>query len=165
MTPEQLIKHLNLTPLEFEGGYFRRTFFSDKKWITNYTSEEKKHLYSAIYYLLTPDTFSRIHRLPYDEIFHFYLGDPVEQLILNDQEVVSHHRLGSDVLKGELLQYCVAGDLWQGCRLVPGGKFALMGTTMSPAFDEADFETPDKVEGFVEQYPTEYRDIIESLLR
>jgi hypothetical protein len=33
----------------------------------------------------------------------------------------------------------VPAGSWQGCRLAPGGRFALMGTTMAPGFDFADF--------------------------
>src|SRR5581483_11176343 len=96
---------------------------------------------TAIYYLLTPDTVSAMHRLATDEIFHFYLGDPVEMLQLRPD---GSHRvaiLGPDLDAGQRPQIVVPRGVWQGARLVPGGRFALLGTTVAPGFDYADYET------------------------
>ena len=126
MTATDLIESLNLRPLEFEGGYYRETYRSAHS--------------SAIYYLLTPETFSRMHRLPTDEIYHFYCGDAVELLILDQQGQSGVITLGHDIGSGEHVQYTVHGGKWQGSRLVEGGKVALMGTTMAPGFDFTGFE-------------------------
>src|SRR5207245_2095434 len=90
---------------------------------------------TAIYYLLTPDTFSALHRLPTDEVYHFYLGDPVEMLQLWPDGSGRVGTLGQDVRAGQLLQVIVPRGVWQGSRLRPGGAFALLGTTMAPGFD------------------------------
>jgi predicted cupin superfamily sugar epimerase len=85
ITLEQIKLLFNLKPLQAEGGYFAETYRShhlipEDALPKGY--EGKRALSTAIYYLLTPDTFSALHRLPTDEIYHFYLGDPVEMLQL-----------------------------------------------------------------------------------
>ena len=72
---------------------------------------------TAIYYLLTPDTFSAMPRLASDEIFHFYLGDPVEMLHLH----LSHRiiLIGPNLEAGQRPQVIVPRDVWQGARLSP----------------------------------------------
>src|SRR5688572_15073381 len=85
LTAEQVIAALDLKPLPMEGGFFRETHRSADRLpaaalLVRYGRE--KSAGTAIYYLLTPDTFSALHRLPTDEVFHFYLGDPVQMLQL-----------------------------------------------------------------------------------
>jgi hypothetical protein len=79
-----------------------------------------------------------MHRLRGPELYHFYLGDPVEQLMLREDGAEVVH-LGPDLAAGQRVQHVVPGGVWQGSRLRPGGRYALMGTTMAPGFDLADF--------------------------
>jgi uncharacterized protein len=142
-TAKQIQELLNLLPLPVEGGYFVETYRS--KFALTQQSLPSGHrgersLSSAIYYMLTPDTFSAMHRLKGDEIYHFYLGDPTEMLVLKPDGTGEIVLLGQDIVSGMRLQHVVPRGAWQGSRLVPGGKFALMGTTMSPGFDAADFD-------------------------
>lgn len=106
-----------------------------------------------------------MHRVPSDEIFHFYLGDPVELLQLFPDGTGKVITLGSDILNGQHPQVVVPGEVWQGARLAQGGSFGftLMGTTVAPGFDFADFEVgvkKDLVPGF-----PKYREMIEALIR
>jgi len=95
---------------------------------------------TCIYYLLTPETYSAIHCVKSDEIFHFYAGDLVEMLQLwpdgSERVVIIHN----DLSKNCEPQVVVPAGVWQGCRLVSGGNWALMGCTVAPGFDYADFE-------------------------
>jgi hypothetical protein len=137
---DQLIRHFRLEPLPIEGGYFRQTWSSgDLVSIPGYDSPRPAG--TAIYYLLTsdPDSFSAIHRLASDEIYHFYLGDPVEMLLLAEGAPGRRIILGPDLLGGQHVQYVVPRSVWQGSRLIRGGRFALLGTTMAPGFDARDF--------------------------
>jgi uncharacterized protein len=137
LTAAELISLLELQPLPREGGYYRETYRSRD------LSSGTPHVRSAgtaIYYLLTPETSSALHRLPTDEIFHFYLGDPVEMLHLLPDGSGRLVILGNDLRAGHRPQIVVPGGAWQGSRLVSGGRFALMGTTMAPGFDFADYE-------------------------
>lgn len=146
-TIEQIRDLLKLRPLPIEGGYFAETHRSkvalDQRSLPSVYSG-KRSLSTAIYYMLTVDTFSAMHRVWGDEVYHFYLGDPVEMLVLKPDGTGEVVLLGQDILSGMRLQHVVPGGAWQGCRLVAGGTFALMGTTMSPGFDPADFELGNK---------------------
>src|SRR5206468_8607924 len=121
---EELLAALQLKPLPREGGYYRETYRS----VDRYQAE--KALSTAIYYLLTPQTVSALHRLPSDEIFHFYLGSPVQMLQLWPDGQGRVVMLGPDVLAGQSPQIVVPRGVWQGSSLMPGGSYALLGTTM-----------------------------------
>ena len=99
---------------------------------------------TAIYYLLTAGAFSAMHRLRWDEVFHFYLGDPVELLVLEPGGPGRIATLGVDLRSGMRPQVVVPAGAWQGARLAAGGRVALLGTTMAPGFDPADFEIGER---------------------
>lgn len=140
----KLIEHFKLKPLPFEGGLFLQTYKSYEQ--INISALPKRYLSSksfstAILYLLTndPDCFSAIHMLKSDEIYHFYLGDPIEMLILYSDGTFNQIILGSNILEGEFVQYTIPKNSWHGSRLIHGGQFALIGTTMAPGYDDDDF--------------------------
>jgi len=141
LTAEELIRFLRLEPLPREGGWYRETYRSARRW-----PDAARAAGTAIYYLLTPDTFSALHRLPTDEVFHFYLGDPVEMLQLGPSPGDGGHivTLGPDILGGQQVQTVVPAGVWQGSVLRDGGRFALLGTTMAPGFDFADYEAGER---------------------
>lgn len=131
-TAEEIIDVLNLKPLEGEGGFFRRSW--------TLSSDSGPPRATAIFYLMTPDSFSALHRLYADEVFHFYLGDPCEQFVISEQGEVTTTILGHDLLAGQQVQSAVPKGLWQGTRLLEGGEWALLGTTMTPGFYEDGFQ-------------------------
>jgi predicted cupin superfamily sugar epimerase len=160
----EIIHRLALEPLSGEGGFYRETYRAPEKipseaLVGRYSTP--KSLGTAIYYLLTPDTCSLLHRLPTDEIYHFYLGDPVHMLLLHPDGSSAEITLGSDLATGQRVQVVVPKGTWQGSVLLPGGSFCLMGTTMAPGFDFSDFETGERT-ALMEQYP-ERRDLINRL--
>ena len=155
LTADQIIGLLNLTPHPKEGGYFRETYRSSEMISEKTLPSRYKGIRSfatAIYYLLTPETFSAVHRLQSDEIFHFYLGDPVEMLQLWPDGSGRVLTLGSDILNGMQLQVVVPRGVWQGARLHKNGSFALLGTTVSPGFELADYESGQRDE-LIKSYP------------
>src|SRR5580658_7684245 len=85
MTAEEIKQLLGLEAHPCEGGYFRQTWKSEEA-IPQTTLPSRysgaRAVGTAIYYLLEPTTFSEMHRLQSDEVFHFYLGDPIEMLQL-----------------------------------------------------------------------------------
>lgn len=95
---------------------------------------------TAIYYLLEPGTFSEMHRLKSDEVFHFYAGDAVEQAQLFADGEGRRVVIGNDLGAGERPQVVVPRGVWQGARLVEGGRWALLGCTVSPGFEYEDYE-------------------------
>jgi uncharacterized protein len=166
LTADEIKSLLDLRPLPEEGGYFAETYRSDEaisKEALPARYAGGRLMATAIYYLLTPDTFSALHRLPTDEVFHFYLGDPVEMLQLwpaGSGRVVT---LGTDLLQGMRPQVVVPKGVWQGTRLIAGGRFALLGTTMAPGFEFIDYEAGRRAT-LVSQYP-EYAEKIKALIR
>jgi predicted cupin superfamily sugar epimerase len=155
LTAAQLIAALDLRPLPLEGGYYRETYRSAdqlpaKAWGGRFRSG--KSAGTAIYYLLTPETSSVLHRLPTDEIYHFYLGSPVQMLLLFPDGSGRVATLGPDVLAGQSPQLVVPRGVWQGSYLADGGAFALLGTTMAPGFDFSDYEGGDRA-ALTAQYP------------
>ncbi len=166
MTAAEIISRLHLRPLPGEGGYYAETYRSSPKlpvdvWGPAYRGA--RALATAIYYLLTPDTFSAVHRLPGDEVFHFYLGDPVEMLQLKPDGSGERIVLGPALASGMRLQVLVEGLVWQGARLLQGGRFALLGTTMAPGFEFEDY-TAGSRESLLSQYPA-FSDLIRGLTR
>lgn len=149
---EEIIKYLDLQPLEKEGGLFKSTYRSSEKIGI-------KDMSSAIYFMLTGEGYSHLHRLPTDEVYHFYSGDPVELLELLPDGSSRVIILGGDILSGQKVQHVVQAGSWQGSRLLDGGEYALMGTTMSPGFEFEDYEHAENTELLIEQYPEQEKKI------
>src|ERR1039458_5800201 len=103
-------------------------------------------------------TFSELHRVASDEIFHFYLGDPVEMLQLWPDGSGKQVLIGTDIKSGMAPQVVVPHGVWQGARLVPGGEFALLSCTVSPGFEYADYESGSRQ--FLRWAYPEHRDMI-----
>jgi predicted cupin superfamily sugar epimerase len=146
----QLISDLGLAPLPQEGGFFASTWTSPTKLTGG------RPCASAILFLITETDFSALHRLGMDEIWHFHAGDPGELALLDP--VSGSGRLivlGPDVPGGHASQAVVPAGTWQGARLrsavaAPRG-WALFGCTVSPAWDEGEFELgrrPDLLAAF-----------------
>ncbi|HEY2858273.1 MAG TPA: cupin domain-containing protein [Terracidiphilus sp.] len=138
MTPDEIKTLLRLEPHPIEGGSFRRTYVSG---VHCNAPQGDRPVGTAIYYLLEPGTFSEMHVLASDEVFHFYLGDPVEMLQLWPDGSSAVLRLGQDLAKGEEVQVVVPAGVWQGTRLIGDGKVALLGCTVHPGFDYADYRS------------------------
>jgi predicted cupin superfamily sugar epimerase len=138
MTADEIKALLNLQPHPKEGGFFRRTYTSPG---TVELERGARQQSTAIYFLLEPGEFSQMHVLDSDEIFHFYLGDPVEMLQLRADGGSAVYTLGPDLAAGQLVQLLVPAGVWQGTRLIGDGKVALLGCTVTPGFDFADYRS------------------------
>lgn len=156
----ELIRQFNLKPLPAEGGLFVQSYVSEEmippEALPGRYQGVRKPFGTAIFYLLTsdPDSFSALHRLPTDEIYHFYLGDPVEMLLLYPDGSSRKVILGQDIMAGQFVQWVVPRGVWQGSRLVAGGEYALLGTTMAPGFTPEDYEGGDR-DWLMVHYPHE----------
>jgi len=148
MTADDVIRALNLQPHPVEGGFFRETYRTTATLPASVLPSHSgaRSVSTAIYYLLKPGHVSELHVLPGDEVFHFYLGSPVRMLQLwpdgSGKEVV----LGSDIVAGQVPQLVVPGGVWQGTRLVGDTGFALLGCTVAPGFDYADYRNASRAE-------------------
>jgi hypothetical protein len=165
LTLEQIKRLLKLEPLAPEGGFFAETYRTRETLAAGALPAlgASRPLATAIYYLLEPGTFSALHRLRSDEVYHFYLGDPVEMLLLESDGRGRVLRLGSDLVAGLRPQAMVPAGVWQGSRLVSDGQWALLGTTMAPGYDDADFELGSRAE-LAARWPA-FRELIGALTR
>ena len=155
LTAERIVELLGLEPLPREGGRFAESYRAGEGTAAAALPARyggARRFSTAIYYLLTPDAFSALHRLRSDEVFHFYLGDPVEMFLIFPGGLGEKWLLGNDLAAGRLPQRIVPGGVWQGLRLVEGGRFSLLGTTMAPGFAFEDFEAGDR-DSLVRKYP------------
>jgi predicted cupin superfamily sugar epimerase len=160
MTADEIKTLLKLEPHPIEGGYYRRTYASAHGVGM---PRGDRPMSTAIYYLLEPGTFSEMHVLASDEIFHFYLGDPVEMLQLLPDGSSAVFTLGPDLAAGQHVQLVVPAGVWQGTRLIGDGKVALLGCTVTPGFDFADYRSASYAE-LAEKWPLE-ADQIKALTR
>lgn len=166
MNVHEIIGKYGLVRLPEEGGFYRETYRSDMlipktALAGRYPGDRSAH--TAIYYVLTLDQFSAMHRLPGDEIFHFYWGDPVEMLCLAPDGSGRRILLGPPDVNDCQPQMVVPGACWQGARLVPGGRGALLGTTVAPGFEFEDFSIGQRAD-LTALYP-EFADLIDVLTR
>jgi predicted cupin superfamily sugar epimerase len=143
MTADEIKQLLHLKPHPVEGGSFRRTYTSGGNVEL---ARGVRPMGTAIYYLLEPGTFSEMHMLDSDEIFHFYLGDPVEMLQLHPDGHSEIHILGQSLAADQFVQLVVPAGVWQGTRLIGNGKVALLGCTVTPGFDFADYRSGSNAE-------------------
>ena len=148
-TAEDLIALYGLEPIPREGGLFRRTWAGPER-------PDGRPAGTAIVALLTarPGDFSALHRLPTDEVWHFYLGDPLELLLLAPDGSARTAVLGPDVLGGQHVQFTVPAGTWMGGRVAAGGAWSLFGCTMAPGFTYGDYEHGNAAD-LTARYPAE----------
>jgi predicted cupin superfamily sugar epimerase len=136
-----LIQALELAPHP-EGGYYRETFRAAPLPF-ELPGRGSRAASTAIYFLLGSGDFSAFHRVRSDEVWHHYLGVPLELHCLDPEQGHECVRLGSDLRAGERPQYVVPAGVYQGARPAAPG-FSLCGCTVAPGFDFADFELPPR---------------------
>ena len=132
----KLIDVLKLTPHP-EGGYYREIYRSESKLISPVNGEMRNSL-TDIYFLLVSGQISRLHRVVHDEIWHFYEGNPLELIeVQSDGMEMSKIIIGDDngIVK---YKHCIKGGNWQAAYST--GEYSLVGCTVAPGFDFADFE-------------------------
>lgn len=151
MTTADLMQLLKLEPHPIEGGYFCQTYVSSG---TVNLPRGTRAQGTAIYYLLEAGAFSEMHVLDSDEIFHFYIGDPVEMLQLHPDGSSAVFTLGPELAAGQHVQLVVPAGVWQGTRLIGSGKLALLGCTVTPGFDYADYRNAT-AEELIAKWPHE----------
>jgi predicted cupin superfamily sugar epimerase len=149
-----------------EGGFYRETYRAAQ---TLQTPRGERPASTAIVFLITADSVSRLHRLTSDELWIYQGGLPLElvtiapdgelrQFVLGDLEEIVRSRDHSHEPTAEfpvglpegsldwLSQALVPAGSWQGARLAGGPHlpaqyaWALVSCVVTPGFDFADFE-------------------------
>ena len=131
-----------------EGGYFAETYRAAEQvphaaLPTRFGGN--RSFSTAIYFLLESHHFSALHRIQADELWHFYAGDPLEVFVLDPiSGTLEIIRLGPDPEAGEVFQAVVPAGAWFGSRPTAGAAYSLVGCTVAPGFDFADFELAER---------------------
>lgn len=129
-TAEDIIKTYSLSPHP-EGGFYSRTYTSPIS-ITYRGSE--RPVCTAILFLLRGNQYSRLHLIPQDEMWHFYLGSPLRLVMITSDGKPHEIILGQEIISGQKLQFNVPGGSWFGATPVKGGAYSLVGCTVAPGF-------------------------------
>jgi predicted cupin superfamily sugar epimerase len=138
---KRALEALDLAPHP-EGGFFRETARGAMRLDL---PRGARAAHTAIYFLLPAGTFSALHRVASDEVWHHYDGDPLELHTIDTGGAHAATILGRDLARGERPQHLVPAGAWQAA--VPlGDRHALCGCTVAPGFDFADFEMPARAD-------------------
>jgi len=162
---KELIQRYQLQPHP-EGGWYKEVYKSKEKIPANALPERfsgDRAFSTAIYFLLEAGNFSAFHRIKSDECWHFYTGDPLWVYVLMPEGKLEIIPLGSNFTKGELFQYIVPANCWFASHPAPGSSFCLVGCTVAPGFEFADFDLADAMD-LVKEYPA-HEKIIRELCR
>ena len=146
-----------------EGGYFKETYRSLQLMGVTQAgggTSTQRSVSTGIYFLLEKGNFSAFHKIQSDEMWHFYAGQALEVLELNEHGELGCTRLGSDILGGEVHQHVVPANTWFASRVATGGSFSLVGCTVAPGFDFADFCLADRAL-LVAEFPQHSKTIAE----
>lgn len=146
MTALDLVSHFAMRPHP-EGGFYAETYRSARTLARTALPETyggERAYSTAILFLLRQGDFSHLHRIRQDEIWHFHLGGPLRLVSLSPTGEVREILLGNDVLRGQQVQAVVPGGSWFGATPAPGTDFTLVGCTVAPGFDFADFEMGER---------------------
>ena len=131
-----------------EGGYFAETYRSAEQ-VPHAALPDRfggdRSFSTAIYFLLESHQYSALHRIQADELWHFYTGSPLEVFVIHPaSSELQIIRLGPNPEAGEVFQAVVPAGAWFGSRPVPGAAYSLVGCTVAPGFDFADFELAER---------------------
>jgi hypothetical protein len=167
MKAQELIESLGLDPHP-EGGHYRETYRAAGSIACEALPDGfggDRVFSTSIYYLLQAEQVSTFHRIKSDELWHFHLGDPLEVIEINPDGTLTTTVLGHDVVAGNTLQSVVPAGRWFGARLATPttDAFALVGCTVAPGFEFADFEIARR-EALLKAFP-QHAAIIKAMTR
>ena len=162
-TAQSYIKALQLQPHP-EGGFFSESYRSEQTMEVPAPGggTQQRNVCTAIYFLLEAGNFSAFHRIQSDEVWHFYAGEALTVHVITPQGAYYPLNIGSNIAAGETFQCVVTAGCWFGAEVSQDG-YSLVGCTVAPGFDFADFEM-GKREELLKQFPAQ-TDIIRRLTK
>ena len=143
----RVVTRLGMRKIPHEGPWFVETHRSGEtlegRIVERYPGPRVAS--TAILALMARESFSALHRLATDELWHFHDGDPLELLLLHPDRSSEEVVLGRDLDAGQHPQYRVPAGTWMGA--TPAGAdaaWSLIGNTLAPGFEYADYEAGDR---------------------
>ncbi|MCF0062085.1 cupin domain-containing protein [Dyadobacter chenwenxiniae] len=150
-----------------EGGYYAETYRAAENVPQQALPSRfngDRSFSTGIYFLLETHNFSAFHKIKSDEMWHFYAGEALEIFVIHEEQMeMQVIKLGDDPENGETFQAVVPAGAWFASRPAQGSTYALVGCTVAPGFDFADFEMAERA-ALQMQFP-EFDQIIEELTR
>lgn len=149
-----------------EGGYYKETYRSTEGVLKASLPDRfggDRSFCTGIYFLLQKGEFSAFHRIKSDEMWHFYYGSPLNVYVINTKGKLEVLKLGDNFDKGEQFQAVVPAGSWFASAPADEGSFSLVGCTVSPGFDFADFAMAKK-EDLIQQFP-QHKEVISKYCR
>ena len=155
MTYEDVKRLLNLEP-NATCGYVRVTFMSKERIAPGglpapFQAGRPKG--SALYFMLTPEEPVKLHRIRNDQLYHYYLGDPIEVLMMLTDGTTQHHIVGPDLRAGHTVQLFIPGNTFHTARVIGARKWFLGASTEWPGVEPEDVEL-GKADELVKKYPS-----------
>jgi predicted cupin superfamily sugar epimerase len=142
-----------------EGGYYREIYrASEMFYIDQPKISLKRNVSTSIYFLLDGTQVSKFHKLKSDELWHFYDGTPVKIFIIDEKGKLTETILGKKINNGEVFQTVIKKNNWFAAEVINKKSYSLIGCTVSPGFDFADFELGNR-DSLIEQF-SEHSDLI-----
>lgn len=142
---KKIIEQLKMSPHP-EGGYFVETWRSKESF--ELQRHQQRHLGTCIYFMMPHGHMSRFHRLRADEIWHFYQGDPITVVLLDEQMGLTQNLVGPIGDDDAVPQLIIPKGSWFGALHLtpPKHGYTLVGCTVSPGFEFEDFELAKRSE-------------------
>jgi uncharacterized protein len=167
MTAQNWIDQLGLQAHP-EGGYFAEVYRSPEQIPAEALParyQGPRSFGTSIYFLLKQDGFSAFHRISSDEGWHYYAGNsPIWLYVIAPDGTLTEHVLGPDIVNGQTFQVVVPAQHWFAAHVAEApDAYGLVGCTVQPGFDFADFELADR-EALSGQFPP-HRALIARLTR
>jgi predicted cupin superfamily sugar epimerase len=154
MTYQDVERLLDLKP-NATCGYVRVTFMSKQRIAPGglpVPFESGRPMGSALYFMLTPQEPVKLHRIRNDQFYHYYLGDPIEVLMMLTDGSTQHHVVGPDLRAGHTVQLFIPGSTFHTARVIGTRQWFLGGSTEWPGVERQDVELGNADE-LVKKYP------------
>lgn len=161
MTADDVVKLLDLKP-NATCGFVRVTFLSPLTIAPGGLPApfaNGRPLGSALYFLVTPHAPVRLHRIRNGQLYHYYLGDPLEVFMLHNNGTVEHVIVGPDLRGGQTVQLHIPGDTFHTARLLGEGTWFLGGSTEWPGVLPAEDVEIGDLDALAAKYPSAAADM------
>ena len=160
LTADEICHLLNLAP-NATCGFVRQSFLSPRTIAPGGLPapfSDARPLGSALYFLVTPDAPVRLHRIRNDQLYHYYLGNPLEVFLLHAGGRSERVVVGPDLRGGQQVQLLIPGSTFHTARVIGGGRWFLGASTEWPGVEPADVELGN-LEELAAAYPTVATDL------
>jgi predicted cupin superfamily sugar epimerase len=160
LTAKEIRALLKLEP-HATCGFVRITFVSEKRIAPGGLPPpfaQGRPTGSALYFMVMPDAPVRLHRIRNDQLYHYYLGDPIEVLMLHADGTTERVVVGPDLRAGQCVQLLIPGNTFHTARVIGRRRWFLGASTEWPGVEPADVEIGD-VDLLAEKYPDAVDDL------